>query len=120
MPPELEITAKELLRSVEVHHEGTDGVATGNALRDITKLEVESRMSNTDKFSDASATAWFVFASPQDVPLIVGFLDGRETPVVESFGLDHSVEQLGYSFRVYHDYGACLGDPKAGHRSDGA
>ena len=119
VPPELEVTAREILNSVEINRTG-DGSPTANALQNIAALEVESRLSNTDKFSGASATAWYLFGKPMDAAVIVAFLNGKQTPVIEFFGLDSDVNTLGVSWRVYHDYGCALADPKAAQKADGA
>ncbi len=117
-PPELEVTARALLESAEL--QAAEGDPTGNALKGVAKLAVESRLSNTAKFSNASLTAWYLFAGPQDASVIVAFLRGQRTPTVEFFGLDHDVNTLGVSWRVYFDYGAALNDPRAAVKSDGA
>ncbi len=36
---------------------------------------VERRLSNTAKFSVASTTAWYLFASAEDSPAVLGFLN---------------------------------------------
>jgi hypothetical protein len=110
VPPELEMTAKALVASTYVGV--TDGSPTG-------KVVVESRLSNP-AFSGFSATAWYLFAGPIDAPMLIGFLEGREAPTVESFGLSSDVDTLGFSWRVYHDFGASLGDYRAGIRATGA
>ena len=117
--PENEVTAKNILESIEVNKTG-DNSPTGNALRNVVNLEIEPRLSNTAKFSDASTTAWYVFASPADVALIVGFLNGRMTPIVEFFGLQAEVDHLAVAWRVFHDFGAALGDFRASVKADGA
>jgi hypothetical protein len=124
VPPELEVTAKEILRSVEIRRV-SDGMVderfpTGNALQNVANLEVESRLSNTDKFANASTAGWYLFASPADVAVIVAFLMGRQTPTVEFFGLNSDINRLGVGYRVYFDYGAALADPKAAYKATGA
>lgn len=118
VPPELEMTARALLNSAELWR-STDATPTGNPLNGLAKLEVEPRLSNS-AFSGYSLTAWYLFAAPQDVPLVVGFLDGRESPTVETFGFDETPNRLAMSWRVYHDYGVALGDYRAAQRSAGA
>ncbi len=54
-----------------------------------------------------------------DGPVYVAGLDGRLEPVVESFGLDADPNKLVYSWRVYADYGAALGEHRSGVKSDG-
>jgi hypothetical protein len=115
--PEKEFTARALVNSSEVGR--TDGGPTGNALKGIAEVAVESRLSNTGKFANAAPEAWYLFGGPMATPLIVGFLDGRQAPVVETFGLDHQPNKLALSFRCYHDFGAALGDHRAALKSDG-
>ena len=116
--PELEMTARQVLESAEVGVAA--GVGTGNPLRGLATLVVEGRISNLVKFpTGALASAWYLFSSPINTPVVVGFLDGKEMPTVEFFGLDAEVDTLGVSWRVYHDFGAALADWRAGVRSDG-
>ncbi len=119
VPPELEVTARQLLESTDVNRTG-DQAPRGNALQGSAALAVESRLSNTGKFSNGSTTAWYLFGGPQDVPFVVGFLDGQETPRVEFFGLDSDPSTLAVSWRVYHDFGAALGDFRAAVKANGA
>jgi hypothetical protein len=93
---------------------------TGNPLKSIVNLEVEPRISNTARHAAASATQWYLFAAPLDVPVIVAFLEGQTSPKVEFFGLDHDASKLSYTWRCYQDFGAALGDPQAGQKSAGA
>ena len=118
--PELEQTALGLLNSTEVQRVATgDQQPTGNTHKDIALLSVEPRLSDV-AFAGNSATAWYLFSNPSNAAVVVGFLDGQETPVIESFGLDHDVNKLAYSFRVYHDFGCALADHRAVIKSKGA
>ena len=63
---------------------------------------------------------YFLLADPMDAPIVVGFLDGMESPTVETFGMDSNINELGIGFRVVHDFGCALGDYRAACRSDGA
>jgi hypothetical protein len=122
--PELEDAAKKILESQNVAYiAGTDQTATeeratGNPHRNAVRLEVEPRLSNTGKFATTDAADWYLFGSPADAPMIVGFLDGQQTPTVEFFGIDHDVNTLGVAWRVYQDFGAALGDYRAAFMSD--
>jgi hypothetical protein len=60
-----------------------------------------------------------LFAAPSACPLIVAFLNGKQSPTVEFFGLEQEVDRLAVSWRVYHDFGAALCDPRAAVRSAG-
>ena len=119
VPPELESTAKALVTSEYVGQADTSE-PTGNPWRGAFDVTVESRISNTAKFPNASATKWFLFGKPSDTPVIVGFLDGMQNPVVETLGFDGQVNVLALSFRCYHDFGAALGDWRAAVKSVGA
>jgi len=118
VPPELQVSAKQLLMSEFIQRANND-VPTGNALKNSVGLEVESRLSNSDRFSGTSAKAWYLFASPADTPIIVAFLQGKQTPTVEFFGLDSDVNRLAVSWRVYFDYGAALADHRAAYKAKG-
>lgn len=116
--PELETTARALLESEFIQAQ-VDG-PTGNSLRRAVRLEVEPRLSNTVKFgSTASSKHWFLFASPSDSAQIVAFLNGKQNPTTEFFGLDQDVNRLAVSWRVYHDFGTAMCDPRAAVRSKG-
>lgn len=117
--PELEEVAKGLLLSDYIQLTSDSTGPTGNVHRNALTLEVEPRLSNAT-FTGYSATAWYVFTGPGDAPVIVAFLNGSEAPAVEFFGLDHDKDVLGVSWRVYSDFGAALGDPKAGVKATGA
>jgi hypothetical protein len=118
VPPELQQTARELLLSDYVQRASND-VPTGNALKNSVSLEVESRLSNSDRFTGTSTKAWYLFASPSDTAMIVAFLQGKQSPTVEFFGLDADPNVLAASWRVYFDYGAALADYRAAYRAKG-
>jgi hypothetical protein len=118
VPPELQVSAKQLLLSEFIQRASND-VPTGNALKNSVGLEVEPRLSNSDRFTGTSAKAWYLFASPSDTPIIVAFLQGKQMPTVEFFGLDSDVNRLAVSWRVYFDYGAALADHRAAYKAKG-
>ena len=116
--PELEPTARMLLESEYVQR--AEDVPTGNSLRRAVNLEVEPRLSNTAKFGSAASTKhWYLFAHPSAAAVILAFLNGKRTPTVEYFGLQQDVNKLAVSWRVYHDFGSALCDPRAAVRSKG-
>ena len=56
-----------------------------------------------------STTAWYLLGDKSmGSPMVVSFLNGQETPTVESADADFST--LGIEFRGYHDFGVDLGD----------
>ena len=116
--PELEPTARALLESEFIQR--PEDVPTGNSLRRAVNLEVEPRLNNATKYGTAaSAKHWYLFAAPSYAPMVVAFLNGLQTPTVEFFGLEQTVERLAVTWRVYHDFGAALVDPRAAVRSKG-
>jgi len=120
VPPELETTARALLNSVELARVATgDQLPTGNPFAGLAALEVEGRLSNT-AFTGSSTTAWYLLAAPSDVPMIVGFLDGNESPTLETFDFAHDSDRLEMAWRCVFDYGAGLGDYRAAVKSAGA
>ena len=120
VPPELEQTALALINSSEVARVSTgDQLPTGNTFKNIATLAVEPRLS-TATFSGYSTVAWYLFSDPRNAAVIVGFLDGMQSPTLETFGLDHDINTLSFGFRVYHDYGCALADYRAAIRSKGA
>jgi hypothetical protein len=116
VPVELEATARAILASAEI--KGSTNEPSGNPMFGIVpNLVVEPRLSNS-VFTGNSATAWYLFAQPIHAPILVGFLQGRESPTIETADADFAT--LGMQMRIYHDYGCALGDAKASAKSAGA
>lgn len=119
VPAELETTGSALLNSTEIVTGSDTTKPNGNPVRNIvSKLEAEARLSNTDRFTGASATAWYLFGGPMSHALIVGFLRNMQTPTVEVQQADF--RKLGIQMRVYFDYGVALGDPRGALKATGA
>ena len=118
VPPELQTVGRAVLESEYITTQ--PGQPTGNSLRKAVGLEIEPRLSNTKKYGNKASTKhWYLFAAPVASPIIVGFLNGQQTPTVEFFGLDQTVNKLAVSWRVYFDFGAALCDPRAAVRAKG-
>ncbi len=120
VPDTLEVTARQLLQSTTVARDtatGGDRLPEGNVFRGMLDLAVEPRLTNSQRFANTSTTAWYLFGGPQDGAVVVGFLNGREQPVIEQVNLPP--DQLGVGFRGYVDFGVVLGDPFSAVRSDG-
>jgi hypothetical protein len=74
IPPQLELTARRILRSEEITQPGT-GLGNYNVVRGFVDYIVEDYLTDPND--------WYLFANPQEAPtLAVGFLNGRETPDV--------------------------------------
>ena len=121
VPPELEITANELMTSLIVNTGGsstTDKVPNRNVWANKYRTVVSTYLSNAS-FTGYSTAAWYLLADPADLPVIeVVFLNGRVTPVVESADADFNT--LGIQFRGYHDFGCAKQEYRAGVRSAGS
>lgn len=119
VPPELQPTAKAILES-EFIQQLADRQPTGNSLRRAVSIEVEPRLNNNAKYGTAASEKhWYLFSAPSNAAMVVAFLQGRQAPTVEFFGLSADVNRLAASWRVYHDFGAALVDPRAAVRSKG-
>lgn len=115
VPPALESTARVLLNSNEIL--GTSG-PNGNPTKGIVQhLIVEPRISNTTRFSNATAIQWFLFGAPKDRAVTVGFLRGQKQPTIETSDTDFNT--LGMQIRAYHDFGCALADPRGAYKAVG-
>lgn len=119
VPPELEFTALQLLKSAEVMRytsNSIDNAPTGNPLASALDLLTEARLSNP-AYSGYSTTAWYLFASLMDGAINVALLNGRATPTIEQ--AEAPFNMLGVMFRGYHDFGFRLGEPVAAYKATG-
>jgi phage major head subunit gpT-like protein len=121
IPPELQFNGQRLHQSTQVN---TGGAATATSVPNENihagkyRPVVQNRLSDAT-FTGWSATAWYLFRDPQILaPMVVSFLNGVETPTVES--ADADFDQLGVQFRGYHDFGVDFAEWLAGVKSKGA
>jgi len=83
--------------------------------------EVSEWLSRTIGSQAGSSTAWYLMADPADVAALeIAYLDGKETPTVEYFGLDQDVNVLGVSWRVFWDFGVARAEYRAMVKSKGS
>lgn len=116
VPPELENAADKLYVGGNLNV----GSAAGeeNTHRNKYRPVVSPWLSDT-AISGYSLTAWYLFRNPRSMaPIAVSFLNGNETPTVESADADFST--LGIQFRGYFDFGCDLAEYLAGIKSKGA
>jgi len=117
VPTELEPTANSLYRDQNLIGGPTTPVPSGNQYQGKYEPIVSPYLSDST-ITGNSTTAYYLLADPNDVPTIeVAFLDGVETPTVETADVDF--EQLGIQTRGYWDWGVALVDPNGGVRSTG-
>lgn len=113
VPPELEQIADALYRTNNV---GNVAVSSANTFAGKYRPIVQNRLSET-AFTGYSTTAWYLFGDEM-MPMLVTFLNGQQSPTVESTDADFSV--LGIQFRGYHDFGCDKSEYLAGLKSKGA
>jgi len=108
VPNALFVAATNLMGSLEVRNDAGSAAGVGQYLTQNPHAGkfrvVKSSYLSSSAISGNSAKAWYLLASPQDMPVIeVVFLNGVEVPTVES--ADAAFNQLGIQMRGYHDFG---------------
>jgi hypothetical protein len=120
VPPELEITGRELMTSaLKLGTGDTDTlVPSANGLAGMAEVVVSPFLS-ADAYVGNSATAWYLLADPNDCPVMgVAYLDNKEMPTIETGNADFNV--LGMQIRGYHDFAVTTVDCHGGVMSAGA
>ena len=117
MPTSLGVTGRKLYSSQEIRDTTADTVyATENLFHDRFKPLVSAYLGAAN--DNGSDTGWYLCADPANLPLIeVCFLDGMETPTIESSEADFNT--LGIQSRGYWDFGVTKAEWRAGVMSDG-
>lgn len=118
VPPALSALGSQLFKSLELR-DTTPGAKFPVANPHQGKFRVEvSRYLSNSQYPGNSTKTWYLLADPADLPLIeVVFLNGNESPVIETAEADFSV--LGIQMRGYHDFGVALQEPRAGLKAKG-
>jgi len=120
VPNALYVAATQLMQSTELREDGNAAARkypVHNPHAGKFRVVRSSYLSNL-RFPGASAKAWHLLSDPNDLPVIeVCFLNGQETPVVESADVDFNM--LGIQMRGYHDFGVALQEPRGGVRMKG-
>ena len=106
VPPELEVTAAQLISSVV---DPTKANATPNPFANKLTVVADPELTN--------AKEWYLAAAPGILPSIeVTYLNGNEQPTMESH---ISFDTLGIKWRIYHDVGVNLIDYRGLLKSTG-
>ena len=80
---------------------------------------ISSPYANAQGLTGSSATKWWLFSDPSDVPAFcISYLNGRDTPQIESSDLHFN--HLGMSWRCVFDFGVDQQDHRGAVQSDGA
>ena len=114
VPPELEAVADQLYTARNV---GAVKVSDANIHANKYKPIVVNELSDSAYGGGYSATGFYLFGD-SDKPVVTSFLNGQQSPTVESADADFDV--LGVQFRGYHDFGCDQSEYMAGIKSKGA
>jgi hypothetical protein len=118
IPPGLEITARRVLNSTEIHQPGSGGTpAYGQG--NLNPVQGYAPYAVERYFSDANN--WYVFADPNEAPVLaVGFLNGQRNPqiMLRDPGMrlvlggsdPYSMEFDEISYKVRHEWGLAMID----------
>jgi hypothetical protein len=120
VPPGNRIPAMTFMNSTLLLATTTANVGIGNAnvLAGAYQVESSPYMANSS-YTGYSTTASYLLADPNDVPVVeVGFLNGQETPIVESEAAEFNI--LGIALRGIFDFGVALMEYRGGVRIAGA
>lgn len=122
VPSALRITALNLMNSTIVVATNTATTTTlapnNNAFAGAYTVVSSPYMSNSS-YTGNSSTAWYLLASPSEMPVIEGcFLNGVESPTIETADFDFNT--LGVAMRGVHDFGFSLQEYRGGVRAAGA
>ena len=113
VPPELEGVAEVLFRNQNLGGvKSSDANIYANKYRPV----VQNRLSDS-AFTGYSTICWYLFGAVLK-PMWAAFLNGNETPTVESTEADFNT--LGIQFRGYHDFNADQNEYLAGIKSKAA
>lgn len=117
-PNALSVKATQLHRDTEIRDTTVSTKYTTSNPHAGKFRPVRSSYLHNTKFTGHSTLAWYLLADPNDIPVIeVAFLNGSETPVIESAEADFSM--LGVQMRGYYDFGVALQDFRGGVKMKG-
>ncbi len=113
----LQLTLSDNFQAINNVADATGTEPTGNAFKGLI-VRTDPRLSNTT-FSGYSLTSWYLIgADPSLAPMKTVFLNGQRSPVIEVFGYDADPTVLGWTVRVYHEWGAGFYEPRSAVRSN--
>jgi lambda family phage portal protein len=93
--------------------------SVANVWRGRFAAEYSDFLAASNGLTNASDTAWWLLAAPQQAPaLVIAYLNGQRTPTISE--PRPAVNTLGLQWDVYFDFGVALGETIAGVMSKGA
>ena len=106
VPPELEITAAELMSSSLLIADGSGNSSSKTPSTNVLRGRYRTVVSNYL----TSASTWWLMADAADLPALdVVFLNGQQVPTIEQVAADYQL--LGVSMRGYMDFGVIKAEP---------
>ena len=118
VPPTLRNTATRWMGSQLIITGSDTAQGATNVYQGRYRVESSPYMENS-AYTGYSTAAWYLLANPADLSAIeVVFLNGRDTPTVETAEADFNV--LGIQMRGVLDFGVALQEYRAGVRSAGS
>jgi hypothetical protein len=119
VPPALEIIAKQIFQSTELRPISTAKEPITNVFANTYKPVMTPFIGAASGLAGGSNTAWYLLGRSGNMSTLeVVFLEGRETPTIESVQL--APDRLGVGWVGYHDFGAALAEHRLGVKSTGA
>lgn len=116
VPNALSFKARQLMASVKLGD--TSGEPDQNIYAGQFK-PLASRYLGNASYPGSSSKAWYLLADPNDLATMeVCFLNGNQTPIVESADADFNV--LGIQMRGYFDFGCAKQEWRAGVKMKGS
>ena len=107
VPPELELTAAELMTSALLISGNTTAAPNANVLQGRYKVVTSAYLT--------SSSTWWLMADAMDLPALdVVFLNGQQVPTIEQVQADYSL--LGVAMRGYMDFGVAKAEGLAAYR----
>ncbi len=114
-PPQLAVAAETIYKNTNI---GSVKNSDANIYQGKYR-PVKCKFLSDTTISGYSTTAWYLLRSPSTLaPMVVTFLDGQESPTVESAEADFNT--LGVQFRGWHGFGCDQAEYLAGIKSKGA
>ena len=107
VPPELELTAAELMTSSLLISGNTTAAPNVNVLQGRYRVVVSNYLTSAD--------TWWLMADAADLSALdVVFLNGQQAPIIEQVMPDYTV--LGVAMRGYFDFGVTKAESLAAYR----
>jgi len=106
VPPELELTAAELMTSSLLIADGVGNAASRAPSNNVLRGRYDVVVSN---YLTSSSTWWLVADAADLSAMDVVFLNGQQTPTIENVMPD--ADRLGVSIRGYMDFGCTKSEP---------